>query len=214
MRKHFSQEWVCRSMPSRGVVYLEAKTLKDIVDKGMQPISSASTCAQMAQEGLSLGNLCAEAGHPMWALKVWKFTLGEIHAKDYDDWIDVYFNTEYVRLKDVISDGVCEVIGRRIDDVERIVGLSDAHGRDSWEYRAGDGWYNDLWYEKYDFDWEEMRESYVEMRDEALERQQREQLFLDAQHEQVPQPQDFFDHWNDYTPVVQEDLHFKIDDWD
>lgn len=161
-----------------------------------------------------LGNLCAEAGHLMWALKVWKFTLSQIHAKDYNDWIDVSFHTEYVRLRDVISDGACEILGRRIDDVERRVGLSDAHGRDSWEYRAGDGWYDMMWYEMYDYDWEDTREYYIEMFRETYDRQQREQLFLDAQNESVPQPQDFFDYWSEYSPVLQEDLNYKVDDWD
>ena len=188
--------------------------MSDIVNKGMHALDSASTCARKAQKGLLLGDLCAETGHLMWALKVWKFTLGEIHAKDYDDWIDVNFHTEYVRLRDVISDGACEVIGRRIDAMERRVGLSNARGRDSWEYRAGDGWYDSLWYEKYDFDWVELRNECVEMRDEALERQQREQLFCDAQLEYVSQPQDLFDYLNDYNPVLQEDLNFKVDDWD
>ena len=195
-------------------MYLEAKTLRHIVNKVIHTLRCASTCARKAQKGLLLGDLCEEANHPMWALKVWKFTLDEIHTKDYDDWIYVHFDTDYVRLKDVISDGVCEVIGRRIDEVERSLGLSNACGRDSWEYRAGDGWYKWLWYEKYDFDWEEVREECIRERDEALERQQREKLFLEAQNEHVPQTQDFFDYWNDYSPVVEEDLHFKIDDWD
>jgi len=188
--------------------------LRDIVNNGVNPIRSASICAYKAQRGITLGDLCAETGHLMWALKVWKYTLGLIHAKDYDDWIDVTFHTEYVRLRDVISDGVCEMIGRRIDDAERRLGLSDARGRNSWEFRAGDGWYDRLWCEKYDCDWEDTREGAKAMFDELLDRQQREQLFYDAQDESVPQPQNIFDYWNDCIPVLQEDLSEKIDDWD
>jgi len=150
----------------------------------------------------------------MWALKIWKFVLAQIHSKDYDDWIDVWFNTDYVRLKDVISDGICEVIGRRIDDVERQVGLSDAHGRDSWEYRAGDGWYDSFFCEKYESDWDEWRDFYVGLRNEAVERQQAERIFLEGQSMQPPQAQNFFDYWNDYDATTQEDFHFKIDDWE
>ena len=193
---------------------MEAKTLSDIVNKGMRALVSASNCARKAQKGLLLGDLCQEAGHLIWALKVWKFTLKEIHAKDYDDWIDVSFHTEYVRLRDVISDGACEVIGRRIDDVERRLGLSNACGRDSWAYRAGDGWYDSLWYEKYDCEWENTRDYFIQLFKELRARQQREQLFSDAQFEYVPQPQDLFDYLNDCNPVLQEDLNFKIDDWD
>lgn len=195
-------------------MYLEARTLVGIVNRQIRVLRSASTCALKGQKGLLLGDLCAEAGHLMWALKVWKFTLRKIHEKDYDDWIDVHFHTEHVRLNDVISDGICEVLGRRIDDVERRVGLADAHGRDSWEYRAGDGWYDMLRFEKYDFYWEGLRAECVRLRDEALERQQRMQLFQEAQNECAPQPQDFFDYWNEYSPVLQEDLHGKVDDWD
>ena len=135
---------VCRCMPNGVVTHLEARLLKDLVNRDIHPIRCASTCARMAQKGLYLGNLCAEAHHPMWALKIWKFTLSQIHSKDYDDRIDVWFNTKYVRLRDVISDGICEIIGSRIDDIEQKLGLSVPQGRDSWKYWAGDGWYNSL----------------------------------------------------------------------
>jgi hypothetical protein len=150
----------------------------------------------------------------MWALKIWKFVLSQIHSKDYYEWIDVWFNTDYVRLRDVISDGICEVIGRRIDDVERSVGLSDAHGRDSWEYRAGDGWYDSFFCEKYESDWDEWRDYYLDMRNEAVERQQAERLFQEGQSMQPPQAQNFFDYWNDYDTTTEENFYFKIDDWD
>ena len=195
-------------------MFLDVKILKDIVNRGIHAIRCASTCAHKAHRGLLLGDLCAEAHHPLWALKIWKFTLKQIHNKDYDDWIDVWFNTKYVRLRDVISEGICEIIGRRIDDVERSVGLSDAHGRDSWEFRAGEGWYNDFRYEKYEFNWEELREEWIKERDEAIERKERERIFREGQNELVPQPQDFFDYWGDYDPTVHEDLLSKIDDWD
>lgn len=214
MRKRFYHSRVCSCSPEKGIMYLETKLLNSMVNHGIHSIRCAGNCGHMALRGILLGDLCVEAHHPFWALKIWKFTLRQIHSKDYNDWIDVWFNTKYVRLQDVISDGNCEIIGRRIDDVERCLGLSDAKGRDSWEYRAGDGWYNDFFYEKYDANWEGVRKEYLEMRNEALERQEREQLFCDVQNESTPQPQDFFDYWNNYTPVLQEDLHFKIDDWD
>ena len=204
---------MCRCMPNGVVAHLEARLLRELVNREIHPIRCAMTCARKAQKGLYLGNLCAEARHPMWALKIWKFTLSQVHSKDYDDWIDVWFNTKYVRLKDVISDGICEVIGRRIDDVERALGLSDAHGRDSWEYRAGDGWYDSLFYEKYDSDWDSVRDWFVEMRNEAVEHQQTERFFHEVQGEQPSCAKNFFDYWNDYNPMAQEDYYFKIDDW-
>ena len=114
------------------------------------------------------------------------------------------------RFQDVISEGICEIIGRRIDEVERRVGLSDAQGRDSWEYQAGEGWYNDFRSEKfeYDFSWEALREEWIQERNEAIERKERERIFSEGQTELVPQPQDFFDYWSDYNPKVSEDLLF------
>lgn len=216
MRKRFYHCCVCSCSPEKGVMFLDVKILKDIVNHGIHSIRCASNCAHKAHRGILLGDLCAEAHHPLWALKIWKFTLKQIHNKDYDDWIDVWFNTKYVRLQDVISEGICEIIGRRIDDVERQVGLSDAHGRDSWEYRAGEGWYNDFRSElfEYDFSWEELREEWIQERNEAVERKERERVFSEGQTELVPQPQDFFDYWGDYDPTVSEDLLSKIDDWD
>ena len=206
--------WVCNCTPNGVVTHLEARLLRDIVNREIHPIRCASTCGRKAQKGIIIGDLCAEAHHPMWALKIWKFVLRQIHSKDYDDWIDVWFNTDYIRLRDVISDGICEVIGRRIDDVERSVGLSDAHGRDSWEYRAGDGWYDSFFCEKYESDWDEWRDFYLDMRNEAVERQQTERLFQEGQSMLPPQAQDFFDYWSDYDATTQEDFYFKIDDWD
>ena len=201
-------------MPNGTVTQMEARLLKELVNREIHPIRCASSCGRKAQKGLMLGDLCAETRHLMWALKIWKFTLHQIHAKDYDDWIDVWFNTERVRLKDVISDGICEIIGRRIDEVERSLKLSDAQGRDSWAYWAGDGWYDGLFYEKYDSDWDSMRDYFVALRDEAVERQHVERFFHEVQGDQPPQAQDFFNYWSDYDPTAQEDYYFQVDDWD
>ena len=216
MRKHFHHCCVCSCSPEKGIMFLDVKILNDIVNHGIHTIRCASSSAYKAHRGILLGDLCAEAHHPLWALKIWKFTLRQVHNKDYDDWIDVWFNTKYVRFQDVISEGICEIIGRRIDEVERRVGLSDAHGRDSWGYRAGEGWYNDFRSEKfeYDFSWEALREEWIQERNEAIERKERERIFSEGQTELVPQPQDFFDYWSDYNPTVSEDLLFKIDDWE
>lgn len=214
MRKRFYHDRVCSCSPCQGVTYLNARILRTIVNSGIHPVRCASTSARKAHRGLLLGDLCAEARHPVLALKVWKFTLSQIHEKDYNDWIGVWFNTEYVRLRDVISDGICEIIGRRIDDVERRLGLADAHGRDSWEYRAGDGWYDDFFGEKYDCDWSSERDAFIDMRNETAERRRAERLFCEARGEQPPQAKDFFDYWNDGGPAAQDDAPLRTDDWD
>ena len=100
-------------------------------------------------------------------------------------------------MQDVISEGICEVIGRRIDEVERRVGLSNPQGRDSWEYKAGEGWYNYLRFEKYDYSWEELQEDFVKMLSEAEAEQETERIFLEGQNEHAPQPQNFFSYWHE-----------------
>lgn len=214
MRKRFYHQRVCSCSPDKGVTYLETRLLNSMVNHGVHSIRCAGNCGHMALRGMLLGDLCVESHHPFWAWKIWRFTLRQIHSKDYDDWIDVYFNTKYVRLQEVISEGNCEIIGRRLDEVERHLGMSDAKGRNSWEYNAGEGWYDYLRYEKYDYCWDEVREDCIMMCDEAIEQQDRERIFCEGQTELVPPSQDFFDYWNDYTPVLQENLHFRIDDWD
>ena len=212
MRKRFHHFRVCSCTPEKGVAYLDAKMLKDLVNREIHPIRCASTCGRKALKGLSLGDLCAEARHPAWALKIWKFVLCEIHRKDYDDWVGVWFNTKYVRLRDVISNGICEIIGKRIDDLERRYGLSDAQGMNSWEYWAGDGWYDSFSYEKYDSDWDYWRDYYLRLRTEGIANQMTERIFREGQGELPPQAQDFFHYWEDFDPTEQ-DLFFVIDDW-
>jgi hypothetical protein len=85
------------------MVFLTAKLLKDIVNREIHPIRCAATCGRKAQKGLLLSDLCTEAHHPMWALKILYFVLDTIHNKDYDDWVEEYLNPEWVKLKDVIS---------------------------------------------------------------------------------------------------------------
>ena len=71
-----------------------------------------------------------------------------------------------------------------------------------------------LFYEKYDSDWDSMRDYFVALRDEAVERQHVERFFHEVQGDQPPQAQDFFNYWSDYDPTAQEDYYFQVDDWD
>lgn len=213
MRKRFHHFRVCSCSPTDGVVFMDTQMLRDIVNREIHPIRCASTCGRKAQKGLVLGDLCAEAHHPLWAIRIWGFVIEQIHDKDYDDWVDVWFNTRYVRLQDVISNGLCEILGRRIDDVERRLGLAQPEGRDCYEYWAGDFWYDSFSYEKYDYDWDAQRDHFLQMRDEAMARQATDRLFREGQGELPPCAQDFFYYWEDFDPTAQ-DLYYKIDDWD
>ena len=213
MRKRFYHERVCSCSPVVGMKFIEARMLKAIVNREIHPIRCASTCGRKGQKALMLGNLCVEAGYPLWALKIWWFAINEIHNKDYDDWVDAWFDNKYVSLQDVISDGLCEMIGRRIDEINRKCGLDDSKGRDSCEYWCGDGWYDSFRYEKYDNDINYWVDFFTKMRDEAVAQQTTDRIFREGQGYLPPQAQDFFYYWEDFDPTVQ-NLYFKIDDWD
>ena len=163
MRKRFHHCCLCSCSPEKGVEFMDVKILRDIVNRGVHAISCASTCAHKAHRGILLGDLCAEAHHPLWALKIWKFTLRQIHIKDYD-----------------------------------------ALGRNSWEYKAGEGWYNGLRFDKYDY--EAIEQEFSEIIQPAFDWQQTERIFREGQNESVTQPQDFFDYWNDTSNQSREAL--------
>lgn len=185
-----------------------------MVNRDVHAIRCAEYGGRKAQIALRIGGLLEETGHAWWALKVWKLAIAEIHAKDYDDWVDVWFNTKYVSFHDVISDGSCEVLGRRIDDVNRRYGWEQSEGRNGWEYWAGDGWYDSFHYEKFDSEWDYWRDHYIRLRTEAMALQATNRIFCEGQGELPPQGQDFFHYWQEDADALQQDLYFKIDDWD
>lgn len=203
---------VCRCTPNGRIEQLETRLLVQMVNRDVHAIRCARYGGQKALVALRIGGLCEETGHDWWAVRLWMMAIGEIHAKDYDDWVDVWFDDRYVSFRDVISDGICEVLGRRIDEVERRCGWSSPEGMKSCEYWAGDGWYDSFRFEKFDSDWLSVRERYVSLRDEAIANQATEQIFREGQGELPPQAQEFFGYWT--GDVVAQDLYFKIDDWD
>ncbi len=212
MRRKFYQERVCCCSPTQGMVYMQARVLKTIADHEMRSLRCAATCGRKAQKAMALGDLCVEAHHPLWALKVWRFAIREIHRKDYDDWVAVHFNEAYSSLQEVVSDGACELIGRRMDEVCRRLGLDAPKGKNSWEYRCGDGWYGSFLQEKYGIDVADWCERFAGMRDEAIARQTTARIFQEGQGSLPPQAQDFFQYWEDRDATMQ-NLYFKIDDW-
>ena len=77
---------VCRCLPNGVVTHLEARLLKDLVNREIHPIRCAESCKRKFQKAMYLGDLCAETGHFWWARKIWRFAAGLIEDKDYDDW--------------------------------------------------------------------------------------------------------------------------------
>ena len=110
-------------MPLHDQWCLEARLLKDLVNREIHPIRCAATCKQKYMKGMRIGDLCAETGHFGWARKVWQFTADLIESKDYDDWRYVWFDNNRVSLRDVISETECELLYRRCSDLWRALGF-------------------------------------------------------------------------------------------
>ena len=139
---------VCSSTPTGVVTHLEARLLRQMVNREIHPIRCAESCRRKRQKAQRLGDLCAETGHFLWAMKVWYLGLRAICHKDYDDWILVHFNTDVVTLSDVISEEDATILGRRIDTLWRHLG----HPEQAYYARIAAAEYDFLYLEKYDYD--------------------------------------------------------------
>lgn len=192
---------VCRCLPNGVVPHLEARLLKDLVNREIHPIRCAASCKRKFQKAMYLGDLCAETGHFGWAMKIWYFASGLIQEKDYDDWRYVWFNTDWVCLRDVISETECELLDRRCSDLWRALGYPecgwwDKHWDDITRNTFGT-YYTFLWLEKYDYsplvlaiEWEEEIESY-------RKRKKTEQQFHDGLPDFIPpSSQNIFEYWH------------------
>ena len=193
---------VCSCMHNGVVTHLEARILKDLVNREIHPIRCAESCKRKFQKGSRIGDLCAETGHFWWAQKVWRLTERLIADKDWDDWRYVCFDNNRVRLRDVISETECELLSKRRSDLWRALGFPEyAWWTTDRERLASDtfgSYYTDLWLDKFDFDpasWTEEWESEVRgIRDEH----NTEALFQEGQGNFRPlYAQDFFDYWGD-----------------
>ena len=145
---------VCRCLPNGVVTHLEARLLKEIVNREIHPIRCAESCKRKFMKGMRLGDLCAETGHFWWARKIWRFTASLIEDKDYDDWRYVSFDNNRVRLSDVISETEYEDLLRRCSELWRKLGHPECtRWNDRDEYLAnryfGTSYYF-LYAEKYD----------------------------------------------------------------
>ena len=202
MRKRFYHERACCCTPSEGVTYISMRLLRDMVNREIHPMRCAARCGTIVLKGLSLATLCQSSRHLTLARRILRFTIHLIHDKDYNDWAYEFLNPKYVRLQDVISNGICEIIGRRLDDLDRACGLGDATGPDSWEFWAGDGFYDYLWYEKYDYDKQAVAQEIAREQEEAIAAMMTEQIFRDGQGDLPPQAQDFFCYWDPENPIA------------
>ena len=199
---------VCQCMPSGVVTHLEARLLKDLVNHEIHPIRCAESCKRKFMKGSRLGDLCAETGHFWWALKVWRFTANLIENKDYDDWCDVWFNTDRVRLRDVISETECELLIRRCSDLWRALGFPEyAWWDEKREYFASNyfgTYYYYLYAEKYDGYYEYSFEEFEAEMEECRKNWELDLFFREVMDDFFPLgSQNFDEYWHD-NPQIED----------
>ena len=192
---------VCSCMPDGVVKHLEARLLVRLVNREIHPIRCAQSCKVKYLKGMRIGDLCAETGHFFWARKIWLFTESLIENKDYDDWRYVWFNTERVRLTDVISETECELLARRRSDLWRALGHpEEAWWDEKYERIASETfgtYYYYLWAEKYDHDPAGLQAEFNEMLDEYEAEMETERIFREGQGDNLPPcAQDFTTYWH------------------
>ena len=204
---------VCRCLPNGVVTHLEARLLKDLVNREIHPIRCAESCKQKYQKGLYIGDLCAETGHFLWALKVWKLTARLIANKDWDDWIDVHFHPEWVDLQDVISEPEYELLLKRCGDLYQALGFPE----DYW-WSLEDEHYSQRYLGLHAYYWLFAEKNYgyyffddpEEWEDEMRELRdwyQTEATFREGQGDYRPLcSQSFTEYWHDSPNFHREDL--------
>ena len=199
---------VCQCMPSGVVTHLEARLLKDLVNHEIHPIRCAESCKRKFMKGSRLGDLCAETGHFWWAMKVWRFTANLIENKDYDDWCDVWFNTDRVRLRDVISETECELLIRRCSDLWRALGFPEyAWWDEKREYFASNyfgTYYYYLYAEKYDGYYEYSFEEFEAEMEECRKNWELDLFFREVMDDFFPLgSQNFDEYWHE-SPSIED----------
>ena len=193
---------VCRCTPKGVVTHLEARLLRELVNREIHAIRCAASCKRKFQKAMYIGDLCAETGHYFWALKVWRLAARLIENKDYDDWRDVHFDNCRVRLREVISEAECELLQQRCRDVWQALGRPENARWDAWrEYLcatySGTTYYY-LFAEKYDGYFEEPLGQWERDMIGKRDAQETRQTFREGQGENLPTcSQDFFDYWQD-----------------
>lgn len=110
-------------------------------------IRCAANLRRKAQKALRLGDICANSGHPVWAMRLWLFTLLLIANTDYDDWLCEPINTELFSLTSLVSQAEAEELGRRIDSLWERLG----HPEMGVYEDVATAEYDYLWLEKYDY---------------------------------------------------------------
>ena len=177
-------------MPDGVVTHLEARLLREIVNREIHPIRCAESCKVKYKRGMRIGDLCAETGHFGWARKVWRFTAMLIDSKDYDDWRYVWFDNNRVRLRDVISETEYELLERRWIDLWGKLGFKEYAWWDERTERLtstnfGTSYYY-LFAEKYDGYYDDPIGAWEDMLEQYKAEQETARIFSEGQGDYYP----------------------------
>lgn len=204
---------VCRCLPNGVVTHLEARLLRDLVNREIHPIRCATSCKRKYLKGSRIGDLCAETGHFIWALKVWGLTASLIEDKDIEDWQYVWFDNKRVRLTDVISETEYELLIKRCCDLYKALGFpEDYWWSDYMERIASETFgtsYHYLFGENYDSNWfpDQLQMEWDAEMDMCRKNQETAIIFREGQGENLPPcSEDFTDYWHDGPHI--EDFSF------
>ncbi len=191
MRKRIPYR-VCRCLPNGVVTHLEARLLRQLVNREIHPIRCAASCKRKYQKGMYIGDLCAETGHFVWAIKIWQLTAYLIEEKDIDEWTYVWFDNNRVRLTDVISETEYELLIRRCCDLYKALGYpEDYWWSDVMERIASETFgtsYHYLFGEKYNSNWfpDQLQMEWDKEMDDYERDQETRQIFRDGQGDNLP----------------------------
>jgi len=194
---------VCRCLPNGVATHLEARLLRELVNREIHPIRCAESCKRKFQKGMYIGDLCAETGHFLWALKVWTLTASLIEDKDVDEWMYVWFDNKRVSLTDVISETEYELLVRRCCDLYKALGFPEEYWwSDAMERIASETFgssYHYLFGEKYDSNWypDQLQMEWDAEMEECRKEEETRQIFHEGQVDGLPPcSQDFYEYWH------------------
>ncbi len=205
---------VCSCMPNGVMTHLEARLLRELVNREIHPIRCAESCKRKFQKGMRIGDLCAETGHFHWAMRVWRLTEWLMESKDYDDWRYVWFNENWVSIRDVISETECELLSRRRSDLWRALGRpGEAWWNERWERMASrtfGTYYSCLWAEKYGYDPTEFVEEWEQDMREEQAQWRTEQMFREGLPDCEPPCAQHFDaYWHGESASMPDETDFE-----
>lgn len=121
MRKRIPYR-VCSCTPKKGIVQIESRILVTMVNREIRRIKCWKDTRRQAWRGKNIGNICFKSWHPIWAIKVFRWTCEWVEFRDwqeyrYEDWTDSWYG-----FFDVTSEMEARELGCCADEVYEWLG--------------------------------------------------------------------------------------------